>query len=373
MTLRAVVIGTGWAGEGHTKALRLAGVDVVALCGRTPEPAKAMAQKLGIADIRFDWRKALNALQPDIVSIATPAGVHCEIVRVAARLGCHIFCEKPLGLNAAQAREMFQAVVQAGVKHSYGATSRYAPAAVYAQRLLAQGLIGPVQEIESIHHFNTSPLSPYSWYFQLNQGGGALYNDFTHFLGQVLFMTGGKLQSISGTARRLIDQVPVGPPIHDLRLGFIPLSPKQAERSAWQAVDVDLGYTILGRLQMPAGGRADVLFQASEMAAGRYPNSLALYGSKGSLQLTGPFFSETIEHFDRTEQRWQEIQIPDEVSESLAWTEDPVQSAWYQLVREFVADVHGEGYSGYPTFQDGWVANAVIDSVRRGEEWRSFC
>ena len=44
MTLRAVVIGTGWAGEGHTKALRHVGVDVAALCGRTPEPAQAMAQ-----------------------------------------------------------------------------------------------------------------------------------------------------------------------------------------------------------------------------------------------------------------------------------------------------------------------------------------
>ena len=369
MTLRAVVIGAGWAGEGHTRALRHVGVDVVALCGRTPEPAQAMAQKLGIADVRFDWREALITLRPDIVSIATPAGAHCEIALVAAKLGCHIICEKPLGLNAAQARAMLQAVEQAGVKHGYSATSRYAPASVYAQRLLAAGLIGHVQEIELIHHFNTSPLSPYSWFFQLNQGGGALYNDFTHFLGQVLFMTGGTLQAVSGTARQLVDQVPVGPAIHDLRLGFVPLNPKQAAAGAWQPVDVDLGYTILGRLQLPVGGTADVLFQASEMAAGRYPNALSFYGNKGSLHLTGAFFSETIEHFDRAEQRWQEIQIPDAVSQSLAWTEDPVQSAWHQLMREFVADVRGEGYGGYPTFHDGWLANTIIDRVRSGQGW----
>jgi glutamyl-tRNA reductase len=54
MALRAVVIGTGWAGEGHTTALREAGVDVMAMCGRTPEPARVMAKKLGIEDIRFD-------------------------------------------------------------------------------------------------------------------------------------------------------------------------------------------------------------------------------------------------------------------------------------------------------------------------------
>ncbi len=372
MALRAIVVGTGWAGEGHSKALRGAGVDVVALCGRTPEATRAMAQKLGIADVRFDWQQALTALQPDIVSIATPASVHCEIALAAARRGCHIICEKPLALNAAQAHAMVHAVAQAGVKHGYATTSRYAPAAVYAQTLLAAGLIGQVQEIELIHHFNTSPLSPYSWYFQLSQGGGALYNDFPHFLGQILFMTGATLQTVSGTARRLIDRVPVGPPIHDLRLGFVPLHPKQAEAGAWQAVDADMGYTILARLQLPDGGTAEVLFQASEMATGRYPNSLAFYGSKGSLQLGGYFFSETIEHFDRTQQHWQEIQIPDEVSRLLAWTEDPVQSAWHQFIREFVADVRGEGYSGYPTFHDGWVANTIIDSVRSGQGWTAM-
>ena len=120
MTLRAIVVGTGWAGEGHSKALRGAGVEVVALCGRTPEPAKAMAQKLGIAEVRFDWQQAITTLQPDIVSIATPASLHHEIALVAAQLGCHILCEKPLALNAAQARAMLQAGVQAGVQPALG-------------------------------------------------------------------------------------------------------------------------------------------------------------------------------------------------------------------------------------------------------------
>lgn len=57
------------------------------------------------------------------------------------------------------------------------------------------------------------------------------------------------------------------------------------------------------------------------------------------------------------------------INRLLSWTEDPVQSAWHQLVREFVADVRGEGYSGYPTFYDGWIANTIIDIVRRDQGW----
>ena len=125
MTLRAVVIGTGWAGEGHTLALRAAGVNVVALCGRSPEPANAMAQTMGIEDVRFDWRQAIEELRPDIVSIATPAAPHQGMVEFAAQQGCHILCEKPLGVNATEARAMLAAVEQAGIKHAYASTSRY--------------------------------------------------------------------------------------------------------------------------------------------------------------------------------------------------------------------------------------------------------
>src|SRR5215510_14563219 len=100
MSLRAVVIGTGWAGEGHTIALREEGVEVVAICGRTPEAAQAMAARLEIDDVRLDWREGLNSLRPDIVSIATPAAPHREMAEFAAQLGCHILCDKPLAVNA---------------------------------------------------------------------------------------------------------------------------------------------------------------------------------------------------------------------------------------------------------------------------------
>ena len=104
MSLRAVVVGAGWAGEGYVNALRAAGADVVALCGRTPEPAQAVGRKLGIDDVALDWRSAIKQLRPDVVVVATPAGPHRDIVEHAASLGCHLLCEKPLGRNAPEAR-----------------------------------------------------------------------------------------------------------------------------------------------------------------------------------------------------------------------------------------------------------------------------
>ena len=124
MTIRAVVIGAGWAGEGHIIGLRDAGVEVVALFGRTPEPAYQRAADLGITDVRFDWRAGLEELRPEIVSIATPADSHRAIAEFAVELDCHVVCEKPLATNAADAQAMHQVVERAGLKHGYAATGR---------------------------------------------------------------------------------------------------------------------------------------------------------------------------------------------------------------------------------------------------------
>ena len=369
MALRSVVIGTGWSGEGHCRALQTAGVEVVALCGRSPEHARAMGQKLGIQDVRFDWRQALVELHPDIVSIATPAAPHAEMVLFAAGHGCHIVCEKPLGLNGSEARAMLDVVKTAGVKHAVGATIRYAPAAVYARNLLAEGLIGEVKEMEAIHHFNTSPLLPYSWFHQLQLGGGALNVDFSAFLSLILFITGGTVQSVAGEGRRLIERAPLGEPIHDLREGLVPMDPDRARAGEWRVIDVDMGYTVMARLQMSKGHTASVLFQGSEMASGRFPNAISFYGDKGVLRLPGYFLPESVEYFDPAQKTWTEMSIPFEINNAFTCVEDPVQNAWCQLYKAFIADVRGEAYTEYPTFLEGCLVNVIVDLVRNNPIW----
>ncbi|MEZ4679988.1 MAG: hypothetical protein R2932_37785 [Caldilineaceae bacterium] len=67
-------------------------------------------------------------------------------------------------------------------------------------------------------------------------------------------------------------------------MSFTPLSPEQAAADAWQQVDADMGYTILGRLQLPDGSTASVLWQASKWPPVAIP-TLAFYGTMGSLHL----------------------------------------------------------------------------------------
>ena len=370
MSLKALVIGAGWAGEGHTLALRAADVEVVALCGRSPQPALAMGAKLGIEQVRFDWRKALEEFHPDIVSIATPAKPHLEMVEVAAKLGCHICCDKPLGINVAEARTMYAAVEQARVKHAYAATGRYAPMYIYARKLISDGLIGSVREIESTVHFDTT-LWPYlQMLHRQDEGGGMLNNAFTHHLAQIMQVTDGVVMAVAGQAHHLIERVPVGATFHDMRDIFTNIpTQEQAAAGEWRAVDADFGCTVMLQMRMPQGNTANALCHASGTSTSAHSEDFAFYGVKGTLFLTNTNGVERIQHFDKAHPEWQDISVPQTIIDCLPQIANPVQRNWNQFFKEFVSDVRGEGYVGYPTFRDGWIASEVIDIVHGGIQW----
>jgi predicted dehydrogenase len=359
MTLRAVVIGTGAAAEGHTIALRGAGVEVVAICGRTPEPAKAMAEKLGVPDLCFDWRQAIDDVYPDIVAITTPGAPHYEMAEYAAGHQCHVACEKPLALSAADAKSMLVAVEKANVKHAYAATGCFAPVMMQAQKLLSEGLIGQVRETELIMHMNTSLYQPYHWFHQLDQGGGWLYQGLTHFLTVIASITGARVVAASGEARRLIERAPVGPTLHDFReFSQAAMEPEKVEE--WREVNSDSSFTVMTQLEIPDAPPASALFQLSSRAVNHLPNYLAFYGTSGTLQLNGPFFSDQMQHYSHETEAWQEIPIPESGGSDVRWA---------YFYRQFVADIQGKDYAAYPTFHDGWIANEIIEIVQRGDGW----
>jgi predicted dehydrogenase len=167
-----------------------------------------------------------------------------------------------------------------------------------------------------------------------------------------------------------VDRAPDCGAVHDFRDNFNPDAIVEPdEHTVWRPVDADLAYTVMVELAMPAGGVANGLFRASAMANCRYDDYLAFYGERGTLHLSGPNAPDRIEHYDRTTRQWQALAVPPEILAQLPQVEEPVQRDWNQFYREFVADIHGAGYSGYPTFYEGMLHNDVFDAVRSGNGW----
>jgi hypothetical protein len=77
-----------------------------------------------------------------------------------------------------------------------------------------------------------------------------------------------------------------------------------------------------------------------------------------------------IQRLMRGQSSWEEVPISQEVITRLPQTPDHIQRCWNQFFREFMADVNGEGYTGYPTFRDGYTAVAITDIARKGYDWQ---
>jgi predicted dehydrogenase len=73
---------------------------------------------------------------------------HKAIAVAAAKSGKHVLCEKPLSMNADEARAMLDEVRENGVRHMVAFNYRRVPALCLAKQLVDEGKIG------TIRHFN---------------------------------------------------------------------------------------------------------------------------------------------------------------------------------------------------------------------------
>ena len=111
--LKAAVIGVGM-GRQHIAGYQThPEVEVVA----TADPDTSRLEEVGaqykIKNLYTDHRKMLEEQKPDIVSVATPNKYHRELTLDALRAGAHVLCEKPMAMNAGEAREMLDAAAAA--------------------------------------------------------------------------------------------------------------------------------------------------------------------------------------------------------------------------------------------------------------------
>jgi predicted dehydrogenase len=263
---------------------------------------------------------------------------------------------------------MLHAVRKAKVKHAYGATSCLEPAFSFLRTLLADDAIGALTGIDVQSHMGLSRLLPFSWFHRLSQGGGMLNQIFTHSLAQVLFVTEGRPREVVGEARCLVPQAPAGPAIHDFRQWFTPVSDVNGD-TVWREADADTEYSVMMRLALPSGEPVTARIYGSLTSLNSDSGRFALYGTKGTLVMTGWSDDKVVQHRDVAREEWRQMSIP-AVDES-GWlaTDNKEQRNWNAVVRRFVADIRGEATSFYPTFEDGCEASEIIDIVRGGAGW----
>jgi predicted dehydrogenase len=340
-TIGVGMLGYAFMGKAHSRAfhdVRLLSPplipELMSVSGRNRERVEEARARYGWAEAVSDWREQVRDERIQLFDNGGPNNLHAEPTIEAARNGKHVFCEKPLGLDAEEAHRMWRAAEDAGVVNMCGFNYRFVPAVSRARELVEAGGLGEVV------HFRARYLQSWGWeaptdvwrFDRAQAGSGALGDLGAHIVDLARFLC-GEVTAVSATVRTYVEG-------HEVDDAFV------------ATVEFDNG--AIGTLE------------SSRLALGRVnQNTFELNGSRGSLAFD-------LERFDELA-----------VSDGGPYRSERVTGDWwppghglgwgdtFTLEVQLLLETIAAGGSVAPhgaTFEDGYRVAEVCDAILRSAE-----
>jgi predicted dehydrogenase len=203
MTVRVGFIGTGFIARTHNWFLKHSAADhrIVAVHDIEPERARAFADRVGADVLGED--ELLDTV--DVVFVTTWTSEHERLVAAAAERGIGVFCEKPLGVDAASAQRMVESVEAADVTNQVGLVLRFMPQFIHTKTLLADERAGALLAV-SFRDDQFIPIQSHygsTWRIDPERcGRGTLLEHSIHDVDIMQWLC-GPVDTVSGTVREV--------------------------------------------------------------------------------------------------------------------------------------------------------------------------
>ena len=213
-TIGVGMLGYAFMGKAHSNAYRKIAYmtwppplepKLVGIAGRNLEAVQEAADRYGFEYGTDDWRGLVADQSIGLFDNSGPNALHAEPTIAAAQAGKHVICEKPLGRDAAESYDIWQAVAATGVKHLCGFNYRFVPAMRLAREMLDAGELGEIRHFRAryLQDWGDDP-SLDTWRFDREvAGSGALGDLMTHAVDLARFLN-GELTSVQGFAHTFL-------------------------------------------------------------------------------------------------------------------------------------------------------------------------
>ena len=356
--LRIGLVGAGAFGSHSATGLNAAeGVAVTTVCDLDTARAEQVASNLGATAVK-DYAALLD--QVDLVYIATLPAARYQLTMEAIEANKHLLCQKPLGSNVGEVREMLDAAEAAGVIHALGHQIRYHPVHRHLRQLIADGYVGETRLVD-VHlpadYATTPTMVPYfyCWNTRRAEAGGYVYGLLTHYLDSFRFIFG----DLRVAASLPHIAVPMLPRLEDdtpMRQGLPgvagPLVPAETED------------TVVVLAELASGG---VMSISGGWALHCPPgNTWSIYGSEGTLVYRDPYGFGSMGELQgaRVGEELHVLDTPAEF-ELPADGGDPLHVA-------FARDLHAAFNDRstptiYPTFADALRNEEIMEAIIEGK------
>jgi len=366
------LVGYGFMGRAHSNAFlqtaRFFDVPyrtvLKAVCARNFDRVKPFADNWGYESVETDWRRLVERKDIDVIDIASPNDTHAEIAIAAAKAGKTVLCEKPLGRNAAEAKEMTDAVETANVANMVWYNYRRVPAVMLLKNLIDEGRLG------RIFHYRAKFLQDWTISQDLPQGGEGLWRLDVAVAGSGV--TGDLLAHTIDTAMWLNGPIAE---VVAMTETFIK-ERKHNLTGRLEPVGIDDASAFLCRFQN--GSLAT--FEATRYARGHK----ALY----TLEINGERASATwdlhdlhrIQYFDHRDEGqvrgWRSVHVTDGDHPYMKrWWVPGLQIGYeHTFIHQFADFLQalGAGKQAAPTFREGLATDYVTDAVLKSAKTRQW-
>ena len=199
------VIGVGIVGAGFARTTQIPGFKdcigarVVAITSAHREHAESVADEFNIRNVANDWRELVARDDVDLVSIVTPPATHMEITLAALEHGKSVLCEKPMAMNAQEARRMIERAHQAGVLALIDHELRFLNSRKMMRAMLHSGAVGKVRHCNYVFRADYRGVldRPWDWWSDEAMGGGTLGAMGSHAIDSFRWILGAEIAQVS--------------------------------------------------------------------------------------------------------------------------------------------------------------------------------
>lgn len=343
--VRSGIIGTGFMGAVHTRAVRAAGGEVAAYAGRDMARTHDAATRAGVGRV-LSPSELIEHPDIDVVHICTPNSQHVEYAAAAIVAGKHVVCEKPLALSAHGAMELDAAARAAGVVTVVPFIYRYYPAVREAKARITSSN----ERIWLAHgHYLQDWLASkgtYNW--RVGEGASRAFADVgVHWCDLFEFVSGHRITRLVARFSRL----------HDERTAPEGLVNVTTEDAASLLFETDRGATGNVMVSQASRGRKNRLWIELDGEHSSYafdqenPDRLEVGTTEGTL-----IVPKGVETSHDAHAVGPYITVPSGHPQGY-------QDSFSLLMGEMISAVRGNHVAGLPTFADGVRAALITDAV----------
>ncbi|MGA1308937.1 MAG: Gfo/Idh/MocA family protein [Gemmatimonadaceae bacterium] len=202
VTFRVALVGCGRISANHVEAIaKIEGLTLTAVCDSEAPRARALGERVGVPWFT-DYARMLAEAPIDIVTVATPSGLHPEHGILAARAGKHVISEKPMAISLEGADTLVRACDEAGVRLFVVKQNRLNATIQLLRRAVEKGRFGrlymgnaTVRWARPQEYYDQAP-----WRGTWALDGGAFMNQASHYVDLMQWMMGPVRSVMAKTA-----------------------------------------------------------------------------------------------------------------------------------------------------------------------------